>query len=485
MTSLTRNESLIGAAVAAAAALLGALAAVRSALALALVALAAVAALPFLFPVSHLVTLLVILAAVPFGVQNALGLGGGTGAIGLVVSDLLLAGGLFRALIVLSRDRLSHGQAVAILLMLLFLLAVAVQLLHGIARSARLNEAGGEARTLLGYGVLLIALPILRDADQRRRLLRALAVAGLLLGIWGIAQWTLSISYGEGGNFGVREGVTFTSGGRGQLLGGLFSFPVVVIIGFAVLLAGHVRDRRDQAVLTVTVVLNAICLLLTYERTFWLVAALGCVLVALRGGARARWRAALWAPMVAVLAVLPLAALSPDTLTTSRERLLSIGQYSNDRSVYYRLVESRHVLAEIERRPLAGSGTGAAIWWGRPLYRVPPARYTFVHDGYLYLAWKLGLVIAAALVAALLLAVLRRPPHTQPSSWEAVVNGAQAALAALLVSNLTFPSLTSISGTGTIGLLLAICLVAPTVSRRGRAAQPQPAAANRALAAGS
>jgi phosphatidylserine synthase len=92
---------------------------------------------------------------------------------------------------------------------------------------------------------------------------------------------------------------------------------------------------------------------------------------------------------------------------------------------------------------------------------------------------------AAALVAALLLAVLRRAPQTQSSPWEAVVNGAQGALAALLVSNLTFPSLTSISGTGTIGLLLAICLVAPWVSRRARAAQPPPAAATPALAGAS
>lgn len=460
MTSLTRSDSLTTAGLAGAAGVLGTLAAVRPSLAIALAALIAVAALPFLFPVSHLVTLVVILAAVPFGIQNQLGIGGGTGAIGVVLSDLLLATGLLRALVMLSRDRLSHGQALTIPLTLLYLLLVVAQLGHGVADGARLNEAGAEARTMLGYGVILVALPILRDAHQRRQLLRALAIAALLLGVWGIAQYTLSISYGEGGNFGVREGVQLTSGGRGQLLGGLFSFPVVVIIGFAVLLGGQVRTRAGRAVLTLTIVLNAVCLLLTFERTFWLVTVLGCVLVAVRGGSRTRWRAAILAPIVLVLGLLPVAALSPDTLTTGRERLLSVGQYGTDRSVYYRLVESRHVLDEIDRRPLAGSGLGAAIWWGRPLYRVPPARYTFVHDGYLYIAWKLGLVIAAAIVAAMLLAVLRRSRRTEPPLWGAVVNGSQGALAALLISNLTFPSLASLSATGTIGLLLAICLVA-------------------------
>jgi hypothetical protein len=485
MTSLPRNESRTTAALAGAAGLLGALAAVRPAMAVALAALVAVSALPFLFPVGHLVTLLVILAVVPFGVQNQLGLGGGTGAIGLVLTDLLLAAGLLRALVVLSRERLPQGQAIAVLLALLFLVAVLAQLALGIRHGARVNEAGAEARTLIGYGVLLVALPILRDPRQRRGLLRALAGVGLLLGVWGILQWTLSISYGGGGNFGIREGVELTSGGRGQLLGGLFSFPVVLIMSFAILLCGHVRERRDQVVLTAAIVLNGVCLLLTYERTFWFVTVLGCLLVALRGGARARWRAVVVAPVVALLVLLPVAALSPDTLTTGRERLVSVGQYSNDRSVYYRLVESRHALAAVQDNPIAGSGLGAAIWWGRPLYRIPPARYTFVHNGYLYIAWKLGLVVGAALVAALLLAVLRGPPRTGPPLWSAVVTGAQAALAALLVSNLTFPSLASLSATGTIGLLLAICLVAPEISRRARAERSPPGAASRAYARAS
>ena len=472
MTSLVRNDWLTASALAATAPLIGALAAVEPTMAVGVVAAIAIVALPFLLPVAHLVILLVILAAVPFGAQNQLGLGGATGAIGLVVSDVFLAVGLFRALVVLSRDRLTHAQAIAVLLTLLFLLAVLVQLVHGISRGAQVNEAGAEARTLLGYGVLLVALPILRDARQRRRLVRALTGAALLLGAWGVTQWTLSISYGGGGNYGVREGVRLTSEGRGQLLGGLFSFPVVVIIGFAVLLSGQVRDRRDQVILTTTVALNALCLLLTYERTFWLVTVLGCILVAARGGASARWRAALLAPVVILLAMAPIAAIAPDALTTGRERLLSIGQYSNDSSVYYRLVESRHVLEQIELSPLQGSGLGASIWWGRPRYQVPPARYTFVHNGYLYVGWKLGLVIAAALIAVMLFAILRSPRRIEPPFWRAVVNGAQAALAALLISNVTFPSLISLSATGTIGLLLAICLVA-TRTRRPADASPR------------
>jgi O-antigen ligase len=160
-----------------------------------------------------------------------------------------------------------------------------------------------------------------------------------------------------------------------------------------------------------------------------------------------------------MLVLVPLAALSPDALTTARERLFSVGQYGSDRSVYYRLVESGHVLDQIRARPAFGSGLGASIYWGRPLYNVPAQRYTFVHNGYLYLAWKLGLPFALLLLGALMAAVLRRRRGVGSPYDAAILNGAQGAILALLLSNVTFPSLASLSGTDAFGLLVAICLV--------------------------
>jgi O-antigen ligase len=471
------------------AAVLGVLVTRSPAAAVGLIGLLVLVALPFRFPVTHLVILLVLLAAVPYGIQNQLAFGGGTGSVGLVPSDLLLAVGLLRALVVISRQRLTHLQAVALPLTSLFLVGVVAQLVHGLLRGAIVSEAGADARTLLGYGILLVALPILNDERQRRSLFRALVGAAILLGLWGLAQWSLSISYGEGGNFGVRQGVRLTSAGKGQLLGGLYSYPVVVIMGTAVLLSGAVRARRSKILLATAVGLNAVCLVLTYERTFWLVTVAGCALVAVRGGGRTRWRAAIWAPLALMFVLVPLATLSPAALTTARERLFSVGQYGSDRSVYYRLVESRHVLDQITARPVSGSGLGASIYWGRPLYHVPAQRYTFVHNGYLYLVWKLGMPFAVLLVGALLAAALRRRKGVGSAYDRAILNGAQGAVVALLLSNVTFPSLTSLSGTGSFGLLAAVSLVpragllSPRWGRPARSGSdnPRPVAASHRL----
>ena len=44
----------------------------------------------------------------------------------------------------------------------------------------------------------------------------------------------------------MREGVRFTSAGRGQIQGGLFAFPVAVVMGVAALLSQRVRSTRTR-----------------------------------------------------------------------------------------------------------------------------------------------------------------------------------------------------------------------------------------------
>ena len=443
--------------------LFGVLSAVQPQLAVALIALLIVGLLPFLFPVGHLLLLVFVLAALPFELQNTYGFGGGTGAVGVVLSDLLLAGGLARAMLVLGRQRVSPLQAAAILSMLLFLLVVMVQLIHGVQRGSVVSEAGTEARAMLGYGAFLVALPLLQDQRHRWALLRGLVGLGILLGAVGLAQVLFGVSYGGSGDFGVREGVQLTSSEGGQLQGGLFGYPVVIVMGVAALAARTATTLRGRVALGTAVTLSTVCLLLTYERTFWLATAAGCALVVARAG-EGRRRILVSIPVIVALVFIPLASFSPDTLTTARERLMSLGQYSTDGSVYYRLVESRNVIDQVDERPLAGSGLGASIYWGRPLYRVPPERYTFIHNGFLYVAWKLGTIIALMLVGAIVGAIARSRRRFD-HAVAPLVAGAQGALLALLIGSLTFPTIASLSSNATIGVLLAICLASPHLQR--------------------
>jgi O-antigen/teichoic acid export membrane protein/O-antigen ligase len=439
----------------AAAALLGALAAAEPKLAVALVAGVLLLALPFVAPVAHLVLLLLVTAVVPFDVQNGFAFGGGEGSPGVLLSDVLLFGGLARAALVLLDTPLERRPRWALALLTAVLAAAVLQLLHGLDAGADAGTGGAELRVLLGFGALAIALPILAEPAQRAALFKGFVGVGLAVGLWGLVQWTIDIPFVASEDAGVREGVRFTSAGRGQIQGGLFAFPVAIVMGVAALLSEHVRSARARALLAVVVGLNAVDLVLTYERTFWVATLLALALLAVRARPAQRTRAVAIGGALIALVLGGMAVAMPRDLTAARERLMSIGHYGSDLSVRYRLTESRHVMDEIRARPLVGSGLGATILWGRAYEGVRPTAESFAHNGYLWLAWKLGLPTAGVLVLLFLVAALWRRPRG-PTTLESIRGGAQAALVLLLLASLTFPAFEALGITAVMGVLGAL-----------------------------
>jgi hypothetical protein len=132
--------------------------------------------------------------------------------------------------------------------------------------------------------------------------------------------------------------------------------------------------------------------------------------------------------------------------------------------VRYRLVESALVYQQVVSHPAAGSGLGASIFWGQPWAQVKPKAQTFSHDGYLWLAWKVGLPAAALLTLLFVgsLTALRRQRESEISN--AVRRGAQGAILGLLIASVTFPSFSQLSIAPVMGVLLALA-VAPEVRR--------------------
>jgi O-Antigen ligase len=426
---------------------------------IALAGLALIFALPFVAPAAHLALLVFVTAVVPFSVQN--GIGGGAGTASVLPSDLLLIAGLLRAALVLPRQQLDRRRMAMAFLIVVFLVLASLQFVHGLSAGADLSTVGFEYRVLLGFGTFLVAVPVLADERARRRLLGSLLLIGLAVGLWGILQYVLSFAFVTSSDAGVRAGVRFTSAGRGQVQGGLFAFPLATTIAFAVLVSGQVRAASVRAALLAMIGLNVVAILLTYERTFWVATTLGLALVALKAGHLRRAKAVLIGLGAIVLTLATLATVAPSEFTSARERLLSLGQYASDSSVRQRIVESGHVRDQIAAHPIVGSGLGASIWWGRPWEGVAPRSNTYSHNGYLWLAWKLGLPAAVLLAALLVTAVVRRGPPSEGPLFHAVRNGAQAGLLVLLLATVTFPSVSSLAITPTMGLLLAICAAPP------------------------
>ncbi len=467
MTALAHRNSTAVPLAALAAVLYGAVIAVSPMAAVALAGGCAILALAFLAPVTHLVLLLLVTALVPFETLNANSFPGGAGSAGIVLSDVLLMTGLLRAGTVLLGAPLARAERLLLTGITLFGLIVLAQLVNGVLGGADVSAAGAEARVLLGFATAVVALAIVREPERHGHLLTGLAIGGLIVGLTGMAQWFLGLSFSESGDFGVREGVALTSGGTGQLQGGLFSYPVVCIMAFAGLVSSDLRGAVPRGLVLAVLAANAVGLLLTFERTMWVVTVLGCLVVAVRAERVQRAKLVLIAPVALGLALTVLAVLTPATLTTAQERLLSIGQYGSDFSVEYRIRESGFVVREIEAAPLRGSGLGATIFWGIPRFQVPAREETYSHNGYLWSVWKLGLP-AALLLLALFVAPMVRRRERPVTTFDVVVIGAQASLLAYLVANITFPTVSGLTSTPMTGLLMALA-VAPVLPPRPEA----------------
>ena len=458
----------------AAAMLLGLMVAVQPVLAIGLVGAVAVTLLAFLAPVANLCILLFLTAIVPYGLQNRYGLGGGAGSPGLLVSDALLMAGLARTVLVLAAMPLTRRERWAITATSGFLAIAFLQFFHGLLLERAPSDVGAELRVLLGLGgVILMAIPILADPDARDRLWAGLAVVGLLLGLWGLIQWTVDIPFADAGDAGIRAGILQTTSGRGQIQGGLFSFPVGTLMSAAALTSGAIRRPLARWTLLAVFITCTLGLLLTYERTFWVSTAAALVYVAMRARGSQRIKAIFGGLTVVLVAFAILGTVSPNTLGAARERLLSLGGYQSDNSLRYRVTETRHVVKEIGERPLGGSGLAATIYWGRPWQQVPPETEDFVHNGYLWIAWKLGIPAALVLFGLLLGALLAPAPRTDDPLLESIRTGAKASLFALLLTSITFPSFTSLSASAVVGLLTALAWL-PLPERVPRASDAAP-----------
>jgi O-antigen ligase len=342
---------------------------------------------------------------------------------------------------------------VAGVLVSLFLGVAILQLFHALWLGRGPSQSGAELRELLGFGTFLIALPILRHQQARKRFLVSLIALALALGLWGIFQWVGHFSFG--GDVGVRQGVRLTSTGTGQLQGGLFGFPVAVVACYALLLGGAVRSTLARVALAAAIFLNAVSLLLTFERTFWIATIAGMLAVTLKANSLQRIKGFLLLPLLLVVFLATISVIAPAELTTARERLLSLRQYGGtvDR---YRVEESQHVDAAIREHPIVGSGLAATIFWGRAWAGVPPKSYAYSHDGYRWLAWKIGIPGAALLVILLGAAVFVRGPQGEDALAKSIREGAQASLLTLLLASVTFPSFSALSITSVMGVLLAL-----------------------------
>jgi len=318
-----------------------------------------------------------------------------------------------------------------------------------------------ELRPLLSY---LLVFPIVggiasvRDAERTVGLILAACAAGSLA--------TLYLYFA-----GQGSAATF-AGGAERITDTTFLYPLMAVVWALVLVPTGRAGRARMATLAVAS-LGAAALLFTFQRGAWaaLIVVAPLVVALLprgrRGAGMARFLPIAGIGLALVLGVNAMAATGAgNPLTSAVERLESLGRYSEDRSNQYRVAEWTTAVAEIRRSPWTGIGLGGSIQFENPLLDRSPEGVNFsqyyIHNSYIWLALKLGVVAALlfiALIAATTVRAYRAYRRSADPRLARLLLGGFASMVALVLVSFSGPHFNIDSATPyvafTIGLIEA------------------------------
>ncbi len=326
------------------------------------------------------------------------------------------------------------------------------------------KESLVELRPLLHY---LLVIPLVTELSPAavRRLSRLLVVASAAAGVKAIVLFL----GGDTGNVAL-----FTAGVT-RVTDVEFTYLIAGII-FA-LLFHAAREARPYWLIPAAI----LCLgglAVTFFRAAWLALGASMLFVLWRGdraAARAVVRYTVLAALTLPVLAFALAArtgASVNLIVSIADRLASIRAYREDISAQHRLSEWQAALAQIGEQPIAGNGLGTRVGFYSPMYDHKNAKVGFwsydiyIHNGYLWLATKLGLVGLGLFLGMIVLAfrsaayALARDP---PAGDRALIFAFPAILVALAVAS-AFGAMFTVD---TLTPLIAFGVAAPHVLARG------------------
>jgi O-antigen ligase len=417
---------------------------------------------------------IVLVSVVPRSVlfDRGLPLGGGN----LKVTDLLLvltlgswlAGRATRP----ARFPLPSRAVTALLLGLIAFAVVGVATAHAMGSSLKLSLL--ELRPLLSY---LLVFPLVSGALSWRTFEKGLAV---VLGAAGLSACVAIVLY-VNGNGGAA---TFT-GGALRVQSSVYLMPLIALVWVPVVIA-YARTARIRAAALALAVLALGGVYFTFARGAWVALVLTSPMVLVLLPPHRRRRALRWLLTILAVAVCAVFAFNAasahrvaNPLTAGLKRFQSVGAFRSDESSRYRFAEWSEAGRQIERHPLTGIGLGNSITFTNPMYSTEynTYGYTFstyyIHNSYIWLALKLGLLgalVFVSLLARVCWLAYRGYREAIDPRARMVLLASLGSLFAILVLSATGPHLTVDNATPVVAGLIAAVEIARRLTSAGERA---------------
>jgi hypothetical protein len=273
--------------------------------------------------------------------------------------------------------------------------------------SLEFNQGLRGIRDITFYLTFFLVINLVREQRQLTLLLRGFLALATAVAIAMIAQYLV------GESLQLLPGRVETLSTQGESYGGVFRIlppgQSLTLVAFVVTTVALVLNgfRPLSLLRFLQWGLLGLVVVLTFNRSFWVVAGLALLLTACLLRGQDRQRLVVWSLVVALLAsvILPLAMYEPESrastlVRASIERLRTLVSSGTlgESSIEMRYVESEYARSQITKVPLIGLGIGARYrpWDSRIDWRLPDGSgfdgRAYIHNGHLWILLQSGLL---------------------------------------------------------------------------------------------
>ncbi len=183
-----------------------------------------------------------------------------------------------------------------------------------------------------------------------------------------------------------------------------------VVLSIYLLIARWLSKQLSGTLALLACIPLSLGVLVTFGRGVWIASAAGMIILASTFGTKAVFRLFVLGTLLSAIIFVGLIVVKPDTGQAVADRLFSVSaEVDSGSSADWRYQENRYAIDHLVRSPLVGVGIGG---FAHPKFHpmMDDDLLRYVHNGYLYLAVKLG-VFSFLVPLLLILRVLIHAKH--------------------------------------------------------------------------